>query len=155
MRPVQVAFVWHMHQPWYLWPEGMEAALPFVRLHAYAGYTDMPWLVRRFDDTRVTFNLVPSLMAQIVGYARGEITDQPLELCRRPAVDLTEDEHRFAVKAPLRESQDLGSKKHSGEHEQHGRRHHRALYPAGQEAENEDHQQKEDELSHDQHLACS
>jgi alpha-amylase/alpha-mannosidase (GH57 family) len=97
MSPVKVAFVWHMHQPWYVWPDSDRAALPFARLHAYASYHDMPWLVRQFPNTTATFNLVPSLMKQIVGYARGEITDQPLELCRRPAADLDADEQAYLL----------------------------------------------------------
>jgi len=92
MPSVRLALVWHMHQPWYPWPGDGEAALPFARLHAYGGYYDMPWLVRRFAQTRVTFNLTPSLMAQIGAYARGALTDRWLELCRRPAADLSADE---------------------------------------------------------------
>jgi alpha-amylase/alpha-mannosidase (GH57 family) len=98
MPSVRVAFVWHMHQPWYLWPEGSEAALPFARLHGYAGYYDMPWLLARSPGVRVTFNLVPSLMAQLSGYAQGKITDRPLELCRRPAADLTPDEQAYLLR---------------------------------------------------------
>ncbi|MGQ9731588.1 MAG: glycoside hydrolase family 57 protein [Candidatus Zipacnadales bacterium] len=97
MQQLKVAFVWHMHQPWYVWPSSGEAALPFVRLHAYGAYLDMPWLVRQFDKTTVTFNLVPSLMAQIKGYATGEITDRTLELCRRPATELTPEEQTFLL----------------------------------------------------------
>ncbi|MBM3498620.1 MAG: glycoside hydrolase [Armatimonadetes bacterium] len=98
MVPVKVALVWHMHQPWYLWPDGAEAALPFARLHGYAGYHDMPWLARQFSRTRVTFNLVPSLMAQIAGYARGDITDRALELSHRPAADLDEDQQAYLLR---------------------------------------------------------
>ena len=98
MPSVKLAFVWHMHQPWYPWPGAGEAALPFARLHAYGGYQDMPWLVRRFASTRVTFNLAPSLMAQIAAYARGELTDRPLELCRRPAADLSADEQIYLLR---------------------------------------------------------
>jgi len=88
MLRLKLALVWHMHQPWYPWPESGRAALPFARLHAYGSYYDMPWLVRQFPRTTVTFNLVPSLLAQIAGYARGEITDRELELSRRPAAEL-------------------------------------------------------------------
>ncbi len=88
MPPLKVVFLWHMHQPWYLWPGSPEAALPFARLHACSGYYDMPWLLQRFDHTRVVFNLVPSLTEQILRYARGETTDRLLELSRCPAADL-------------------------------------------------------------------
>lgn len=98
MPVIKVAFVWHMHQPWYLWPDSREAALPFARLHGYSAYTDMPWVLRQYEATKVTFNLTPSLTAQIVGYARGDITDRPLTLCMRPAEDLDTDDRIYLLK---------------------------------------------------------
>lgn len=86
-----------MHQPWYLWPDSERAALPFARLHASAAYYDMPWLLRRFDDTRVTFNLVPSLVEQLQGYAEGHITDRAAELSRRDPGDLSLDDQRYLL----------------------------------------------------------
>ncbi|MGI5817761.1 MAG: hypothetical protein ACOX9R_06645 [Armatimonadota bacterium] len=97
MRRVHVAFVWHMHQPWYLWPDSSRAALPFARLHACGAYYDMPWVLRQFDHTRVTFNLVPSLVEQVEGYAEGEIVDRAVELSRRDATDLTLDDQRYLL----------------------------------------------------------
>jgi alpha-amylase/alpha-mannosidase (GH57 family) len=97
VTPLQVAFVWHMHQPWYLWPGTREAALPFVRLHACASYYDMPWLLHDFDRTHATFNLVPSLTEQIARYARAEITDRSLELCRRDPADLEPADRRHLL----------------------------------------------------------
>ncbi|MFW6157109.1 MAG: glycoside hydrolase, partial [Armatimonadota bacterium] len=97
MSRIHVAFVWHMHQPWYLWPASNRAALPFARLHASGAYYDMPWLLRDFDDTRVTFNLVPSLVEQIQGYAEGEIVDRAAELSRRDPSDLTLDDQRYLL----------------------------------------------------------
>lgn len=97
MGRIDVAFVWHMHQPWYLWPDSGRAALPFARLHASSAYYDMPWLLREFDDTRVTFNLVPSLVEQIQGYVRGEIADRAAELSRRDPDDLTLDDQRYLL----------------------------------------------------------
>ncbi|MGD9497077.1 MAG: glycoside hydrolase family 57 protein, partial [Armatimonadota bacterium] len=94
---VHVALVWHMHQPWYVWPNSRYAALPAARLHACAAYHDMPWLLRQFDDTRVTFNLVPSLVRQLERYVAGETTDRALELSERPAADLTPDDQRYLL----------------------------------------------------------
>jgi alpha-amylase/alpha-mannosidase (GH57 family) len=88
VAPLKVAFIWHMHQPWYLRPGSRIAGLPYVRLHAIGSYTDMPWLVRSFANTVVHFNLVPSLTEQIALHARGEVTDPLLELTKRPAGDL-------------------------------------------------------------------
>ena len=97
MAPVHVAFIWHMHQPWYLWPSSRQAALPFARLHATGAYCDMPWLLKRFDDTRVTFNVVPSLVSQLAGYAAGEITDRAMELSRCDAADLGLNDQRYLL----------------------------------------------------------
>ena len=97
MRRVHVAFVWHMHQPWYLWPGSQLAALPFARLHACSAYYDMPWLLGQFEHTRVTFNLVPSLIEQLEGYARGEIVDRAMELSRLNPDDLTLDDQRYLL----------------------------------------------------------
>jgi alpha-amylase/alpha-mannosidase (GH57 family) len=97
MARVNVAFVWHMHQPWYLWPDSHWAALPFARLHATAAYYDMPWVLRQFDQTRVTFNLVPSLIEQVQGYMRGEIGDRAALLSRRHPYDLSLDDQRYLL----------------------------------------------------------
>ncbi len=101
MGPVHIAFVWHMHQPWYLWPGSQRAALPFTRLHACSAYYDMPWLLvgdgTRLDDTRVTFNLVPSLVSQLEGYVAEEITDRALELSLRDPADLNLDDRRYLL----------------------------------------------------------
>lgn len=95
--PIYVAFIWHMHQPWYLWPNSQTAALPFARLHASSAYYDMPWLLSRFENMRVTFNLVPSLVEQIQGYAAGEITDRAQQLSMRDPDDLGLDDQRYLL----------------------------------------------------------
>jgi len=43
-------------------------------------------------DVRVTFNLVPSLLAQLTAYVEGRATDDVVELTRRPASDLEPEE---------------------------------------------------------------
>jgi alpha-amylase/alpha-mannosidase (GH57 family) len=42
--PLHVAFLWHMHQPYYVDPVRGAALMPWVRLHATKGYLDMIWL---------------------------------------------------------------------------------------------------------------
>ena len=94
MKQLKIAFIWHMHQPWYVWPGTQSALLPFARLHACASYFSMSWLLREFDDTRVTFNLVPSLTEQLARYADGRLTDRWLELTERDPADLDPAERR-------------------------------------------------------------
>ncbi len=97
MDRIDVAFVWHMHQPWYLWPDSDLAALAFARLHATGAYYDMPWLLRNFDDTKVTFNLVPSLIEQLQLYSGGAVTDRAMQLSRRDPDDLNLDDQRYLL----------------------------------------------------------
>ncbi len=90
-KAIHIAFYWHMHQPIYTEPNSSVAAMPWTRLHATKDYLDMPlWC----EETGfpATFNIVPSLMEQLQGYASGSLTDRHLELSRKPVHDLTSEE---------------------------------------------------------------
>jgi alpha-amylase/alpha-mannosidase (GH57 family) len=67
--------------------------MPWVRLHALKDYLDMPLTAARYDNLRVTFNLVPSLLDQVQIYLDGG-TDRHLELSRIEAEALTPDLRR-------------------------------------------------------------
>lgn len=88
-KPVRLAILWHMHQPNYREPQSNRMVMPWVRLHALKDYLDMPLLAGRYDNIRVTFNLVPSLLEQLDLYLKGG-TDPHLDLTRIKAEDLTE-----------------------------------------------------------------
>jgi len=88
-KPVKLAILWHMHQPNYREPQSDRMVMPWVRLHALKDYLDMPLLAGRYDNIRVTFNLVPSLLEQLESYVNGG-TDPHLELTRIRAEDLSE-----------------------------------------------------------------
>jgi alpha-amylase/alpha-mannosidase (GH57 family) len=47
---------------------------------------------------RMTFNMVPVLLEQLQAYAQGQATDYHLELSKKPAGSLTEDERQFVVR---------------------------------------------------------
>lgn len=85
---LNIAFLWHMHQPYYRDPKTGKYALPWVRLHALKGYTDMLEAVRCFGEPKVTFNLVPCLVKQICDLASGEERDVYFDLSEKPASDL-------------------------------------------------------------------
>src|SRR5579871_1453621 len=70
MKPLHVAFVWHMHQPYYKDDLTSTYLLPWVRLHAAKDYVKMPSLLDGYPNIKATFNLVPSLLAQIEDYGR-------------------------------------------------------------------------------------
>jgi len=84
-----VAFLWHMHQPYYKDPLGGTYQMPWVRLHGIKDYYPMAALVDNFEDIRVTFNLVPSLVEQINDYALNDATDTFLDLTVKKASSLT------------------------------------------------------------------
>ena len=93
----RVALVWHMHQPFYQDILTGEHVLPWVRLHALKDYWGMVALLREFPTTRVTFNLVPSLLVQLEAYARNDARDRHLDLGLKPADQLTDDERAFCI----------------------------------------------------------
>ena len=86
---LQVAFLWHMHQPYYVDPVRGVALMPWVRLHATKGYLDMIWLVEQVPEFRCTFNLTPVLVRQIQQLANDEVRDLWHELAATPAEALT------------------------------------------------------------------
>jgi len=73
--PLQVTFLWHMHQPHYRDPLTGEYDLPWTYLHAVKDYYDMAAIVEETDGARAVFNLVPSLLEQIRDYAAGTAVD--------------------------------------------------------------------------------
>lgn len=87
---IKVAILWHMHQPNYREPNSDRLAMPWVRLHATKDYLDMPLTAAEYDNVRVTFNLVPSLIDQLELYLAGG-TDDHLELSKLRAEDLPAD----------------------------------------------------------------
>jgi alpha-amylase/alpha-mannosidase (GH57 family) len=93
----RLALLWHMHQPWYGDAVTGEQLLPWVRLHALKDYFGMVELLREFPKVCVTFNLVPSLVAQLDGLATGRSRDRYFELAMKPAAELAPDDRAFLV----------------------------------------------------------
>lgn len=97
MPVTRVIILWHQHQPFYKDLVTGEYRLPWVRLHALKDYYGMVKLLEEFPKVHQTFNLVPSLIAQIQDYASGTAQDPFLQVASRAARDLTSDERRFAL----------------------------------------------------------
>ncbi len=96
-NPLHVAFVWHMHQPYYKDPLSGYYRLPWVRLHGTKDYLDMVEILKDFPSIRQNFNLVPSLLEQLMDYSEGSAKDLYLEISRKNAKELGEDEKIFIL----------------------------------------------------------
>src|SRR5260370_41743649 len=68
MKPLQVAFVWHMHQPYYSGDSTTTYLLPWLRLRSPTSYLKIPALLDASPKIHATFNLVPSLLAHSNAY---------------------------------------------------------------------------------------
>src|SRR5579859_7566940 len=98
MKPLNVAFVWHMHQPYYKDDLTSTYLLPWVRLRCAKDYYKMPALLDAYPKVRATFNLVPALLAQIEDYVQKGSQDLFLNLSSRTAGDLTDEERGFILR---------------------------------------------------------
>ncbi len=96
MTDIHLAFLWHMHQPIYRLRNERSCFMPWVRLHAIRSYYDMIRVLDEFPEARVTFNLVPSMMAQLDAYNQG-MTDQFAEISQLPQEDFGEREKMFLL----------------------------------------------------------
>jgi alpha-amylase/alpha-mannosidase (GH57 family) len=98
MPQIHLCFLWHMHQPFYKDLISGEYKLPWTRMHALKDYYGMVRILEEFPKIRQTFNLVPSMMAQVLEYAAGEAVDPFLQVVLKPAEGLTETERAFLLK---------------------------------------------------------
>ena len=66
--PLNVAIVWHQHQPMYWNRLTGTYELPWVRVHGVQEYIDSPRISAEYPSVHVTFNLQPSLLWQLADY---------------------------------------------------------------------------------------
>ncbi|RJP73654.1 MAG: glycoside hydrolase family 57 [Candidatus Zixiibacteriota bacterium] len=95
---LNVAFLWHMHQPDYRDPGTGQPLMPWVRLHGLKGYTDMLEAVRRFPEIRVTFNFAPVLVKQLVALTLEGQTDHYWDLTAKPGEELEIGERKHILR---------------------------------------------------------
>lgn len=95
---LNLAIIYHMHQPYYKNLLTGESDLPWVRLHGVKDYLDMVQLLEKFPKVKLTFNVVPSLFEQIEGYNHTGLTDKYLQLSRKPVEQLTKDDKEFILR---------------------------------------------------------
>lgn len=109
-----IAFVWHMHQPYYKDDRTGSYILPWVRMHGIKDYYDMPAMLQDFPDIHQTFNLVPSLLKQIQDYVENDAQDTFLERTLKPAAELELDDKLFLLKNSFMANWDTMIKPYSG-----------------------------------------
>jgi alpha-amylase/alpha-mannosidase (GH57 family) len=97
MAHIYLCFLWHMHQPFYKDLVTGEYKLPWSRMHALKDYYGMARILEEFPEVRQTFNLVPSMMAQVAEYASGDAADPFLEAALKPAENLTDADRAFLL----------------------------------------------------------
>lgn len=90
---LNLAFLWHQHQPYYKNPEGY-FQMPWVRFHGIKDYLDMVLLLKEFPDIKHNINLVPSLLLQINDYVEKGVKDNVWILTEKLAPDLNLKEKR-------------------------------------------------------------
>ena len=98
MARIHLCFLWHMHQPFYKDLASGEYKLPWTRMHALKDYYGMVHILEEFPTLRQTFNLVPSMMAQVAEYAAGQARDPFLEMALKPAETLNDRDRAFLLR---------------------------------------------------------
>ena len=98
MPQINLCFLWHMHQPFYKDLASGEYKLPWTRMHALKDYYGMVRILEEFPKVKQTFNLVPSMMAQVAEYSSGEAIDPFLNMVLKPAEDLTDHDRAFLLR---------------------------------------------------------
>src|SRR5690348_3906865 len=90
MTRIHLVMLWHMHQPQYRDPATRRYILPWTRLHALKDYWGMVRVLEEFPAVHATFNVVPSLAAQLEEYASGKFDEPSFTLAFSPAEKLSD-----------------------------------------------------------------
>lgn len=95
MKKLKLAFLWHMHQPYYKDDKDNQTLFPWVFLHCIKDYYDMCWYYKKHDSIKATFNLVPSLLVQIESYINNTANDIFLNMLRKDVMTLTSKDKSY------------------------------------------------------------
>jgi len=96
-KPLPIVFLWHMHQPYYVDPLEEVAMMPWVRLHAVKGYLDMIDTARCLPEVKMSFNVTPVLLRQLLELGDRKVRDLWEEWARKPAADCTAEDRRHLL----------------------------------------------------------
>ena len=96
MKKLNIAFIWHFHQPSYQSKYDSDFLLPWVRLHASKDYLDMLKRIDKFKNIKLNFNFSPVLLASLQKYAQGA-KDLHLKLLIKDENELTPKDKIFIL----------------------------------------------------------
>ncbi|MCD8567092.1 MAG: hypothetical protein LRY50_01565 [Geovibrio sp.] len=92
MKKLNLAFLWHMHQPFYKDGQDGTYHMPWVFLHAVKDYYEIPAYLKEYKGIRQTFNLVPSLLVQLKDYEDINADDLFFRTMLKKPSELTSEE---------------------------------------------------------------
>lgn len=90
-----VSFLWHMHQPYYKDDIEGKYLASWIRLHASKDYIDMLKIAQN-NNAKVTFNLTPVLVNQILSYKDLECENLS-SLLLKPVSELSDKQKLFVL----------------------------------------------------------
>ncbi len=96
VKKLNIAFVWHFHQPSYQENSQGDFLMPWVRLHATKDYLDMLTRLEDFKNIKLNFNISPVLIDSIEKYIQGA-KDIHLKLLLCDIKDLDRDDKLFIL----------------------------------------------------------
>ncbi len=106
MPQIHLMLLWHMHQPFYKDLAEGRYTMPWTRLHALKDYFGMVAILREFPTVHMTFNMVPSLVAQIQEYAQETAVERSYEVAFKPVEKLTDDDRQFLLETAFQLNHD-------------------------------------------------
>lgn len=96
MKKLNLAFIWHFHQPNYQADYNGDFLLPWARLHASKDYLDMLKWTDKFQNLRLNFDFSPVLLTALQKYLDGAM-DLHLKLFLKDVDELSENEKIFIL----------------------------------------------------------
>ncbi len=98
MKKLYLTFLWHMHQPYYKDDEAGVYHLPWVFLHGIKDYLEMAKYYEIYN-IKAVFNLVPSLIEQIIDLSENFEQDTLIKKISTPLSSLSDADKVFLKKA--------------------------------------------------------
>ena len=94
---MNVAFLWHMHQPSYWEADARRYRYPWAFLHAVRHYHMMGVMAKEHPEMAMTINVTPVLAEQLEDYGRNDFRDKILDVIRKPADGLDGEDVRLLL----------------------------------------------------------